>query len=99
MYSSFPFGCQLIVSTQLIRQSRDTQSFILPLSWEKALSSIVSDYQGDLTHTSTPICLVKGPKKSGKSTFARTLLNCLSTKQVLSLSPLLLTLIFCCCHI
>ncbi|KAJ7890501.1 hypothetical protein B0H14DRAFT_1106969 [Mycena olivaceomarginata] len=51
----------------LIQPSKDIQPFILPPSWEIALKSISDSTSG--------IYLVKGHKKSGKSSFARTLLN------------------------
>ncbi|KAF7356575.1 Polynucleotide 5'-hydroxyl-kinase GRC3 [Mycena venus] len=51
----------------LIQPSKDIQPFILPPSWEIALSSLSDSASG--------IFLIKGHKKSGKSTFARTLLN------------------------
>ncbi|KZT20555.1 hypothetical protein NEOLEDRAFT_1075377 [Neolentinus lepideus HHB14362 ss-1] len=61
-----------IKGAYLIRQpSRDIQTFSLPDSWDACLSSVTSE----TTETKTPVCLVKGPKNAGKSTFARTLLN------------------------
>ncbi|KAG8218197.1 hypothetical protein J3R82DRAFT_3756 [Butyriboletus roseoflavus] len=53
--------------------ARDIHPFVLPTSWEAALASI--DKRPDTELSSAPICLVKGPKKSGKSTLARTLVN------------------------
>ncbi|KAJ7180694.1 hypothetical protein C8R46DRAFT_590796 [Mycena filopes] len=47
--------------------SKDIQSFVLSASWEVALNSVADSPGG--------VYLVKGHKKSGKSTFARTLLN------------------------
>ncbi|TFK53360.1 hypothetical protein OE88DRAFT_1696259, partial [Heliocybe sulcata] len=58
----------------ITQSSRDTQTFILPKSWETCLSTIV--VQAD----KPPVCLVKGPKNAGKSTFAKTLLNRLLTR-------------------
>ncbi|KAH7930345.1 hypothetical protein BV22DRAFT_1079330 [Leucogyrophana mollusca] len=52
--------------------AKDTQPFILPESWSTALEGAC---QADNTSFEPPTYLVKGPKKSGKSTFARTLLN------------------------
>ncbi|KAJ7833495.1 hypothetical protein B0H13DRAFT_2111015 [Mycena leptocephala] len=52
---------------QLTQPSKDIQPFILPATWELALKS--------LSDCTCGIYLVKGHKKSGKSTFARTLLN------------------------
>ncbi|KAJ7043646.1 hypothetical protein C8F04DRAFT_943495 [Mycena alexandri] len=51
----------------LSQPSKDIQSFILPASWEVALNSVSESTNG--------VYLIKGHKKSGKSTFARTLLN------------------------
>ncbi|KAJ7760595.1 hypothetical protein B0H16DRAFT_1884763 [Mycena metata] len=49
------------------QSSKDIQSFILPASWAVALDSVSDSANG--------VYLIKGHKKSGKSTFARTLLN------------------------
>ncbi|RDB20262.1 Polynucleotide 5'-hydroxyl-kinase GRC3 [Hypsizygus marmoreus] len=57
----------------ITHQTKDVQAFDLPYSWERALSSASSD-------APVGIHLVKGPKKSGKSTFARTLVNRLLTQ-------------------
>ncbi|KAJ7665412.1 hypothetical protein DFH06DRAFT_1470675 [Mycena polygramma] len=51
----------------LTQPSKEIQPFFLPDTWETALSS--------LSDSATGIYLVKGHKNSGKSTFARTLLN------------------------
>ncbi|KAJ6518830.1 hypothetical protein C8R45DRAFT_6650 [Mycena sanguinolenta] len=51
----------------ITKPSKDIQAFILPSSWETALNSI--------SDTASGIYLIKGHKKSGKSSFARTLLN------------------------
>ncbi|KAJ6581533.1 hypothetical protein B0H19DRAFT_929359 [Mycena capillaripes] len=51
----------------LTRPSKDIQPFILPATWEVALNSLSNSPSG--------IYLIKGHKKSGKSTFARTLMN------------------------
>ncbi|EGO04216.1 hypothetical protein SERLA73DRAFT_118483 [Serpula lacrymans var. lacrymans S7.3] len=63
---------------------KDVHPFVVPASWEMALGSVCPDPTKSLDIASeTPVvCIVKGPKKSGKSTFARTLLNrLLSTFQ------------------
>ncbi|KAF7370581.1 Polynucleotide 5'-hydroxyl-kinase GRC3 [Mycena sanguinolenta] len=57
----------IIKSSQITKPSKDIQPFILPSSWETALNSI--------SDTESGIYLIKGHKKSGKSSFARTLLN------------------------
>ncbi|KAJ7115967.1 hypothetical protein C8R44DRAFT_628191 [Mycena epipterygia] len=51
----------------LTQPSKDIQPFILPPTWETALDSMSDSTSG--------VYLIKGHKKSGKSTFARTLLN------------------------
>ncbi|KAF9442907.1 hypothetical protein P691DRAFT_738484 [Macrolepiota fuliginosa MF-IS2] len=53
------------------KQTRDTAPFILPPTWSKALPPSPSSLPNN------PIYLIKGPKKCGKSSFARTLLNTL----------------------
>lgn len=53
---------------------------MLSSSWEAALASI-EELPGSGISTA-PICLVKGPKKSGKSTLARTLVNRLLNRSV-----------------
>ncbi|KAG5340627.1 hypothetical protein C0989_000984 [Termitomyces sp. Mn162] len=55
---------------QVRSQTKDIQVFELSVSWRRALPSISPS-------NDTSIHLVKGPKKSGKSTFARTLVNTL----------------------
>ncbi|KAF8630247.1 hypothetical protein AX15_003024 [Amanita polypyramis BW_CC] len=52
----------------LRNQERHYESYIFPKSWMSALENISPPSAGG-------IYFVKGPKKSGKSTFARTLLN------------------------
>ncbi|KAF8216526.1 hypothetical protein K438DRAFT_1558610 [Mycena galopus ATCC 62051] len=51
----------------LTKPSKDIQPFVLPPSWKIALNSMLDSASG--------IYLIKGHKKSGKSSFARTLLN------------------------
>lgn len=67
---------------QLCHQSRDIQPFCLPHTWETAMSSSAPSSRGDSAASlAVPTAsLVKGPKNSGKSTFARTLLNRLLTR-------------------
>ncbi|KAF7965772.1 hypothetical protein HWV62_41966 [Athelia sp. TMB] len=66
----------------LTHQHRDVHPFELSPSWNQALSSISpeSTKEDDLPRLATPICIIKGPRKTGKSTFARTLLNRLVTR-------------------
>ncbi|KAG6861825.1 hypothetical protein C0995_011707 [Termitomyces sp. Mi166 len=54
----------------VLSQTKDIQVFELPVSWRRALSL-------KSPGNNTSIHLVKGPKKSGKSTFSRTLVNTL----------------------
>ncbi|KIK94403.1 hypothetical protein PAXRUDRAFT_142920 [Paxillus rubicundulus Ve08.2h10] len=53
--------------------TKEIHPFTLLHSWETALASIAGTQDSD--SGTPPICLVKGPKKSGKSTLARTLVN------------------------
>jgi len=55
--------------------------FALPSSWKAALALI--DEKPDLEISTVPVCLVKGSKKSGKSTLARLLVNRLLNRSVL----------------
>ncbi|THH30293.1 hypothetical protein EUX98_g3913 [Antrodiella citrinella] len=52
--------------------------YVLPVTWEASLTSTVPDVVLE-TDYSRKAFLVKGAKKSGKSTFARTIMNKLST--------------------
>ncbi|GLB33144.1 putative mRNA cleavage and polyadenylation factor CLP1 P-loop [Lyophyllum shimeji] len=61
-------GVQMVTS-----QTRDIRPFDVPVSWARALSSVS-------TAEAATVHFVKGPKKSGKSTFARTLVNSLLTR-------------------
>ncbi|KIP10541.1 hypothetical protein PHLGIDRAFT_100918 [Phlebiopsis gigantea 11061_1 CR5-6] len=57
-------------------QSADSQPFLLPRSWERALDAVCS--AGDSTSAtdlSRQVFAVHGAKKTGKSTLARTLVN------------------------
>ena len=66
-------------------QSNHEQPFELPQSWSDVLDSITSHTGTDEEDITTfsllqcPVTIVKGPKKVGKSTLARTLLNRLTT--------------------
>lgn len=61
------------ISKKVNHSTKDIHPFTLPNSWEAALASV--DKQPDSEMSSAPVYLVKGPKKSGKSTLARTLVN------------------------
>ncbi|KAF8590265.1 hypothetical protein K439DRAFT_174961 [Ramaria rubella] len=57
---------------------RQIQPFFLPESWSQSLDAVVSLLAPYTTHSLTIkpfVGLVRGPKKCGESTFARTLLN------------------------
>ncbi|KXN92566.1 Polynucleotide 5'-hydroxyl-kinase GRC3 [Leucoagaricus sp. SymC.cos] len=56
------------------KQTRDVAPFVLPPTWN---TSLVNLSPSPISTSSIPVFLVKGPKKCGKSTFARTLLNTL----------------------
>ncbi|KAF9005190.1 hypothetical protein BDQ17DRAFT_1353988, partial [Cyathus striatus] len=70
-----PFGIDHL--WMAMQQTKDAQPFILPPTWMRALDVITpqSNVNEPASLLEAPIFLVKGPKKSGKSTFARTLLN------------------------
>ncbi|THH10562.1 hypothetical protein EW146_g8330 [Bondarzewia mesenterica] len=57
------------------RQFRDMQPFYLPPTWETALSAVFTASSSKPT-----VSFVQGPKNSGKSTFARTLLGRLTMR-------------------
>ncbi|KZV77794.1 hypothetical protein EXIGLDRAFT_124760, partial [Exidia glandulosa HHB12029] len=64
------------------RPSRRIQPFALPRSWELALEAIEPPItrKADSATPKPVIVMVKGAKRSGKSTLARTVLNKLSTR-------------------
>ncbi|KAI6039237.1 hypothetical protein EDC04DRAFT_2686819 [Pisolithus marmoratus] len=65
-----------IPEIRLISHStKDVLPFTLPPSWETGLVYVDPASNNETDTTVIPGCLVKGPKKSGKSTFSRTLLN------------------------
>ncbi|KDQ65165.1 hypothetical protein JAAARDRAFT_202382 [Jaapia argillacea MUCL 33604] len=66
----------------LERQTRDTHPFLLPSTWDLEISSLLSRLMADdgAKVMNPVVCLVKGPKNSGKSGFARLLLNQLLSK-------------------
>ena len=51
-----------------MEQGKELRPFLIPTSWEVALNDAVRPDE-------TGSYIVKGPKNSGKSTFARTLVN------------------------
>ncbi|KAG5649462.1 hypothetical protein H0H81_003675 [Sphagnurus paluster] len=65
----------LLTVPQIQSQTRDIQPFELSPSWSRAIASSTT---ADLTQAS--VHLIKGPKNSGKSSFARTLVNNLLKK-------------------
>ncbi|KAK0490276.1 hypothetical protein IW261DRAFT_1324830 [Armillaria novae-zelandiae] len=54
----------------VIRKTKHCEPFCLPLSWSSALSSASL-----IEANASEVYVVEGPKKTGKSTFARTLVN------------------------
>ncbi|KAL4250974.1 Polynucleotide 5'-hydroxyl-kinase GRC3 [Abortiporus biennis] len=60
-------------------ETHDIHGFSVSSSWKFALSSIPSVAEDQTTNYARQVYLVKGTKKTGKSTFARTLLNRLTT--------------------
>lgn len=65
----------LVSATMVSQPSKELQPYVAIPSWMHVLSS--------LSHTNESVSLVKGPKRSGKSSFARTLVNNLLNRQVL----------------
>jgi polynucleotide 5'-hydroxyl-kinase GRC3/NOL9 len=68
---------------QVTQASRDIRAFQLPPSWEAVLSA--SPFSPSREAISLPrplVLLVRGQKNSGKSTFARTLINRLCSRYV-----------------
>ena len=59
---------------QVTHSTRDVQPFVLPASWSTALNAVNTSPSSE-DPTPLSVYVIKGPKKSGKSTFARTLLN------------------------
>ncbi|KAF5344139.1 hypothetical protein D9758_008828 [Tetrapyrgos nigripes] len=55
--------------------SKYIHPFVIPHSWDVALNVPLPDATDSVATLMPPVHLVKGPKKSGKSTFAKTLLN------------------------
>lgn len=62
---------------------------MLPPSWSSTISSILPALEREEVDFSRHVYLVRGAKKCGKSTFAKTLLNNLVTRYVVYLSVLL----------
>ncbi|KAG1731987.1 Pre-mRNA cleavage complex II protein Clp1-domain-containing protein [Suillus paluster] len=67
-------GVNLVTHT-----TRDVLPFVLPESWSVALSA-ANTPPSSADPTPLSVYVVKGPKKSGKSTFSRTLVNRLLTR-------------------
>ncbi|KAG1895242.1 uncharacterized protein F5891DRAFT_1059852 [Suillus fuscotomentosus] len=63
----------------MTHSDRDVLPFVLPESWSIALSAAETP-PSSADPIQPSVYVVKGPKKSGKSTFARTLLNRLLTR-------------------
>ncbi len=65
---------------------KDLSPFVLPASWSNAFDTIVfNERNKDLDSSLPGVYLVKGPKNSGKSTFARILVNHLLNLYVVCL--------------
>ncbi|TFK66585.1 hypothetical protein BDN72DRAFT_771728 [Pluteus cervinus] len=74
---------QLDGVSMVVNPSRNIQPYIVPTSWERELQTAGLTLQTSLLEVSansSDIFLVKGPKKTGKSTFARLVLNLLLTR-------------------
>ncbi|KAI6039252.1 hypothetical protein EDC04DRAFT_3112463 [Pisolithus marmoratus] len=59
----------------IANSTKDIVPFTFPPSWETGLVYMDPVPNSETDTTVIPVCVVKGPKKSGKSTFSRTLLN------------------------
>ncbi|EAU80730.2 GRC3 [Coprinopsis cinerea okayama7 len=57
------------------RQTRDITPFVLPASWSDALDKALKNSHQSASSGDAPVYVVKGPRNTGKSTLARTLLN------------------------
>ena len=72
-------------------KDRDLQSFIFPSSWDIAMSSVCPSHppreDNAARNLNSVICFIKGPKNSGKSTFARTLINKLTNRWARQVIP------------
>ncbi|KZV73603.1 hypothetical protein PENSPDRAFT_602671 [Peniophora sp. CONT] len=66
----------LVGAAMCVRSSRDIQPFVMPSSWEDALQEVTSAEGSG----APPVYFVKGPKNSGKSTLARTMVNRLTAR-------------------
>jgi len=72
-------GTKKLMNCQVLREKKEIRPFLLPSSWTLSLDQL-HDSSNEL---SPPVCLVKGSKKCGKSTFARTVVNRLLERSVL----------------
>ena len=73
-----------LTASQVTYQGPECQPFVVPPSWAKALDDAVVDSSTDgEVDLSRKVYLVQGVKKTGKSTFARTLANRLLAKFVM----------------
>ncbi|KAJ3544189.1 hypothetical protein NM688_g5769 [Phlebia brevispora] len=61
-------------------ETPESPSYNTPASWNEAILSVMPPEDTDDVDLSRQVYLVRGAKKSGKSTFARTLLNNLTTR-------------------
>ncbi|KAI0052686.1 hypothetical protein FA95DRAFT_1586574 [Auriscalpium vulgare] len=82
-FEEFPLSSTYLVrgSNILLKSaSPDTPFFRLPRSWESALNSCLRQLDSEMGTPEPMVSLVQGSKNSGKSTFARTLLNRLTLR-------------------
>jgi polynucleotide 5'-hydroxyl-kinase GRC3/NOL9 len=84
-------SCSLIdfvfISGQVLSSAKELCPFIFPSTWSSAIDAITFVERDKFLNPSLPgVYLVKGPKNSGKSTFARMLVNRLLDMCVVSIS-------------
>ena len=68
---------------QVEYETSDCVSYSTPASWSSTISSVLPPADNEEIDISRQVFLVKGVKKSGKSTFARALLNNLTTRYAI----------------
>ncbi|KAK7470505.1 Polynucleotide 5'-hydroxyl-kinase grc3 [Stygiomarasmius scandens] len=63
----------------ITNSAKDIHPYLIPPSWDAAMKSFLSS-GSEQSPSEAPVYIVKGPKKSGKSSFAKMLLNKLVQK-------------------
>ncbi|KAH9887610.1 hypothetical protein C8Q73DRAFT_656603 [Cubamyces lactineus] len=65
----------------LPHQTPDVSPLVVPPTWTKATNAVLPPSAGDDATAQRRVCLIKGPKNAGKSTFAKYLMNTLLTRH------------------